>query len=121
MAIRVIGKRDDCLPFHELDRQKGMSDWLGGRGIRSWPCSGLLSRRGGVTGRRSRSRGRGAEWFGEDDPFRIWGRRLPRFAVSVVVRSLGEDSAAGIAASVVAGLAPVHARGRYQGARHSPR
>lgn len=125
MAIRVIGKRDDCLPFHELDRQKGMSDWLGCRGIRSRPCSGLLSRRGGVTGkRRSRRRGREAEWFGEDDPFRMWGRRLPRFAVSVVVRSLGEDSAVGIAASVVSrprpGPRPRPLPGRLQGGRHSP-
>ncbi|MCX5377350.1 MFS transporter [Streptomyces sp. NBC_00091] len=38
------------------------------------------------------------------------------YAVSVVVWSLGEVIAAGIAASVVAGLAPADARGRYQGA-----
>ncbi|GHH79827.1 MFS transporter [Kitasatospora indigofera] len=38
------------------------------------------------------------------------------FAFSVAVWSLGEACVAGIAASVVAGLAPEHARGRYQGA-----
>ncbi|MEV6103172.1 MFS transporter [Streptomyces sp. NPDC051940] len=38
------------------------------------------------------------------------------YAASVVVWSLGEVIVAGIAASVVAGLAPEHARGRYQGA-----
>ncbi|MCT4357216.1 MFS transporter [Streptomyces sp. Je 1-79] len=38
------------------------------------------------------------------------------FTVSVVVWSLGEVCVAGIAASVVANLAPPHARGRYQGA-----
>ncbi|MGW3558724.1 MFS transporter [Streptomyces sp. NPDC000963] len=38
------------------------------------------------------------------------------YAVSVVVWSLGEVVVAGIAASVVADLAPAHARGRYQGA-----
>ncbi|WP_328488106.1 MFS transporter [Streptomyces zaomyceticus] len=38
------------------------------------------------------------------------------YAVSVVVWSLGEVVVAGIAAGVVANLAPAHARGRYQGA-----
>ncbi|MEU9109368.1 MFS transporter [Streptomyces xanthophaeus] len=38
------------------------------------------------------------------------------YALSVVLWSLGEVVVAGIAASVVAGLAPAHARGRYQGA-----
>ncbi|WP_329496208.1 MFS transporter [Kitasatospora herbaricolor] len=38
------------------------------------------------------------------------------FALSVVVWSLGEAVVAGIAAAVVANLAPEHARGRYQGA-----
>ncbi|MET9613106.1 MFS transporter [Kitasatospora indigofera] len=38
------------------------------------------------------------------------------FAFSVVVWSLGEACVAGIAAAVVANLAPEHARGRYQGA-----
>ncbi|GAA2790474.1 hypothetical protein GCM10019017_39880 [Streptomyces showdoensis] len=38
------------------------------------------------------------------------------FAVSVVVWSLGEVVVAGIAAAVIANLAPAHARGRYQGA-----
>ncbi|MEU6984126.1 MFS transporter [Streptomyces sp. NPDC046324] len=38
------------------------------------------------------------------------------FTVSVVVWSLGEVVVAGIAATVVANLAPPHARGRYQGA-----
>ncbi|MEV6955833.1 MFS transporter [Streptomyces sp. NPDC051183] len=38
------------------------------------------------------------------------------YVASVVVWSLGEVAVAGIAASVVAGLAPAHARGRYQGA-----
>ncbi|MFC7217943.1 MFS transporter [Streptomyces polyrhachis] len=38
------------------------------------------------------------------------------YTVSVVVWSLGEVVVAGIAASVVASLAPAHARGRYQGA-----
>ncbi|KOX38621.1 MULTISPECIES: MFS transporter [unclassified Streptomyces] len=38
------------------------------------------------------------------------------YTVSVVVWSLGEVMVAGIAASVVANLAPAHARGRYQGA-----
>ncbi|WP_411075306.1 MFS transporter [Streptomyces sp. cmx-4-7] len=38
------------------------------------------------------------------------------YTVSVVVWSLGEVVVAGIAASVVANLAPAHARGRYQGA-----
>ncbi|MET9961937.1 MFS transporter [Streptomyces sp. NPDC006326] len=38
------------------------------------------------------------------------------YAASVVVWSLGEVVVAGIAASVVAGLAPASARGRYQGA-----
>ncbi|MFE3112008.1 MFS transporter [Kitasatospora indigofera] len=38
------------------------------------------------------------------------------FAFSVVVWSLGEACVAGIAAAVVADLAPEHARGRYQGA-----
>ncbi|MEU5643276.1 MFS transporter [Streptomyces milbemycinicus] len=38
------------------------------------------------------------------------------YTVSVVVWSLGEVVVAGIAASMVAGLAPAHARGRYQGA-----
>ncbi|MCX5211960.1 MFS transporter [Kitasatospora sp. NBC_00240] len=38
------------------------------------------------------------------------------FAFSVVVWSLGEAVVAGIAAAVVANLAPEHARGRYQGA-----
>ncbi|OKI24564.1 MFS transporter [Streptomyces sp. CB03911] len=38
------------------------------------------------------------------------------FALSVVVWSLGEAVVAGIAAAVVANLAPAHARGRYQGA-----
>ncbi|MFJ5077041.1 MFS transporter [Streptomyces sp. NPDC088553] len=38
------------------------------------------------------------------------------FTVSVVVWSLGEVVVAGIAAGVVANLAPAHARGRYQGA-----
>ncbi|MFD3698606.1 MFS transporter [Streptomyces sp. NPDC058646] len=38
------------------------------------------------------------------------------YVVSVAVWSLGEVVVAGIAASVVAGLAPAHARGRYQGA-----
>ncbi|MFD7321460.1 MFS transporter [Streptomyces sp. NPDC059875] len=38
------------------------------------------------------------------------------FTVSVVVWSLGEVCVAGIAATIVANLAPAHARGRYQGA-----
>ncbi|MEV4944598.1 MFS transporter [Streptomyces sp. NPDC053755] len=38
------------------------------------------------------------------------------YTVSVVVWSLGEVCVAGIAAAVVANLAPPHARGRYQGA-----
>ncbi|MER5965162.1 MFS transporter [Streptomyces sp. NPDC002057] len=38
------------------------------------------------------------------------------YAVSVVVWSLGEVVVAGIAAGIVANLAPAHARGRYQGA-----
>ncbi|MCX4982265.1 MFS transporter [Streptomyces sp. NBC_00572] len=38
------------------------------------------------------------------------------YTVSVVVWSLGELVVAGIAAGVVANLAPAHARGRYQGA-----
>ncbi|MFJ8663139.1 MFS transporter [Streptomyces sp. NPDC093795] len=38
------------------------------------------------------------------------------YAVSVAVWSLGEVVVAGIAAGVVANLAPAHARGRYQGA-----
>lgn len=38
------------------------------------------------------------------------------YTVSVVVWSLGEVAIAGIAAAVVANLAPEHARGRYQGA-----
>ncbi|MEU9034461.1 MFS transporter [Streptomyces sp. NPDC048352] len=38
------------------------------------------------------------------------------YAASVVVWSLGEVVVAGISASVVAGLAPADARGRYQGA-----
>ncbi|MFG2640852.1 MFS transporter [Streptomyces sp. NPDC048370] len=38
------------------------------------------------------------------------------FTVSVVVWSLGEVVVAGIAAAIVANLAPAHARGRYQGA-----
>ncbi|GAA3393187.1 hypothetical protein GCM10017752_33230 [Streptomyces roseoviridis] len=38
------------------------------------------------------------------------------FTVSVVVWSLGEVVVAGIAAAVIADLAPPHARGRYQGA-----
>ncbi|WP_330460597.1 MFS transporter [Streptomyces sp. NBC_00820] len=38
------------------------------------------------------------------------------YTVSVVVWSLGEVAVAGIAAAVVANLAPAHARGRYQGA-----
>ncbi|MGW6568484.1 MFS transporter [Streptomyces sp. NPDC054975] len=38
------------------------------------------------------------------------------FTVSVVVWSLGEVCVAGIAAAIVANLAPPHARGRYQGA-----
>ncbi|MEV3852981.1 MFS transporter [Streptomyces sp. NPDC050095] len=38
------------------------------------------------------------------------------YTVSVVVWSLGEVMVAGIAATVVANLAPAHARGRYQGA-----
>lgn len=38
------------------------------------------------------------------------------FTVSVVVWSLGEVVVAGIAAAVIANLAPAHARGRYQGA-----
>ncbi|MET9624342.1 MFS transporter [Streptomyces sp. NPDC006464] len=38
------------------------------------------------------------------------------YTVSVVVWSLGEVCVAGIAAAVVADLAPAHARGRYQGA-----
>ncbi|GAA1359239.1 MFS transporter [Streptomyces beijiangensis] len=38
------------------------------------------------------------------------------YALSVVVWSLGEAGVAGIAAAVVANLAPAHARGRYQGA-----
>ncbi|MBP2583579.1 MFS family permease [Streptomyces sp. PvR006] len=38
------------------------------------------------------------------------------YTVSVVVWSLGEVVVAGIAAGVVANLAPAHARGRYQGA-----
>ncbi len=37
------------------------------------------------------------------------------YTVSVVVWSLGEVVVAGIAAGVVANLAPAHARGRYQG------
>lgn len=37
------------------------------------------------------------------------------YAVTVVVWSLGEAMAGGIAASIVAGLAPADARGRYQG------
>lgn len=38
------------------------------------------------------------------------------YTVSVVVWSLGEVVVAGIAAGIVANLAPAHARGRYQGA-----
>ncbi|WP_137994429.1 MFS transporter [Streptomyces vilmorinianum] len=38
------------------------------------------------------------------------------FTVSVAVWSLGEVVVAGIAAAIVADLAPAHARGRYQGA-----
>ncbi|MGW2563271.1 MFS transporter [Streptomyces sp. NPDC001514] len=38
------------------------------------------------------------------------------YAFSVIVWSLGEVVVAGIAATVVANLAPAHARGRYQGA-----
>ncbi|MGW0226690.1 MFS transporter [Actinopolymorpha singaporensis] len=38
------------------------------------------------------------------------------YAISVVVWSVGEVVVAGIAASVIANLAPAHARGRYQGA-----
>ncbi|MFD2083323.1 Predicted arabinose efflux permease, MFS family [Actinopolymorpha cephalotaxi] len=38
------------------------------------------------------------------------------YAFSVVVWSVGEVAVAGIAASVIANLAPAHARGRYQGA-----
>ncbi|MET9536321.1 MFS transporter [Streptomyces sp. NPDC006553] len=38
------------------------------------------------------------------------------YTVSVVVWSLGEVVVAGIAAGVIANLAPAHARGRYQGA-----
>ncbi|MET9023517.1 MFS transporter [Actinopolymorpha sp. NPDC004070] len=38
------------------------------------------------------------------------------YAFSVVVWSVGEVVVAGIAASVIANLAPAHARGRYQGA-----
>ncbi|MFE5486758.1 MFS transporter [Streptomyces sp. NPDC056527] len=38
------------------------------------------------------------------------------FTVSVVVWSLGEVVVAGIAATIIANLAPPHARGRYQGA-----
>ncbi|MFJ6939176.1 MFS transporter [Streptomyces sp. NPDC101132] len=38
------------------------------------------------------------------------------YALSVVVWSVGELVVAGIAAAVVANLAPAHARGRYQGA-----
>ncbi|WP_153456935.1 MFS transporter [Streptomyces smaragdinus] len=41
---------------------------------------------------------------------------VPGYAVSVVVWSLGEVVVAGIAAALVAELAPEHARGRYQGA-----
>jgi MFS family permease len=37
------------------------------------------------------------------------------FAATVVVWSLGESSVGGIAGSIVANLAPDHARGRYQG------
>ncbi|MFE5912720.1 MFS transporter [Streptomyces wedmorensis] len=38
------------------------------------------------------------------------------YTLSVVVWSLGEVAVAGIAAGVIANLAPAHARGRYQGA-----
>ncbi|MBT2441102.1 MFS transporter [Streptomyces sp. ISL-36] len=38
------------------------------------------------------------------------------YTVSVVVWSLGEVCVAGIAAAIIANLAPAHARGRYQGA-----
>ncbi|MFD7439936.1 MFS transporter [Streptomyces sp. NPDC059909] len=38
------------------------------------------------------------------------------YTASVIVWSLGEVVVAGIAATVVANLAPAHARGRYQGA-----
>ncbi|WP_125776512.1 MFS transporter [Antribacter gilvus] len=38
------------------------------------------------------------------------------FALTVLVWSVGEVVAGGVAASVVANLAPAHARGRYQGA-----
>lgn len=41
---------------------------------------------------------------------------VPGYAVSVVVWSLGEVVVAGIAAALVANLAPADARGRYQGA-----
>ncbi|MDX3226738.1 MFS transporter [Streptomyces sp. ME19-01-6] len=41
---------------------------------------------------------------------------IAMYTVSVAVWSLGEVMVAGIAASMVAGLAPAHARGRYQGA-----
>ncbi|MFF5701812.1 MFS transporter [Streptomyces sp. NPDC012794] len=41
---------------------------------------------------------------------------LAGYTASVVVWSLGEVVVAGIAASVIAGLAPADARGRYQGA-----
>ncbi|MFI6323773.1 MFS transporter [Nonomuraea sp. NPDC050556] len=38
------------------------------------------------------------------------------YAVTVVLWSVGEAAVGGIAASIVANLAPAHARGRYQGA-----
>ncbi|MEV0422836.1 MFS transporter [Streptosporangium canum] len=38
------------------------------------------------------------------------------YALTVLLWSVGEACAAGIAASIVANLAPAHARGRYQGA-----
>lgn len=41
---------------------------------------------------------------------------IATYAVSVAVWSLGEVVVAGIAASLVANLAPADARGRYQGA-----
>ncbi|MEV7417477.1 MFS transporter [Streptomyces sp. NPDC089919] len=41
---------------------------------------------------------------------------IAMYALSVVVWSVGELAVAGIAASVIANLAPAHARGRYQGA-----
>ncbi|MBA8955195.1 MFS transporter [Actinomadura namibiensis] len=42
--------------------------------------------------------------------------RPGEYAATVVLWSLGEAGMSGIAASVVANLAPAHARGRYQGA-----